>query len=65
MPACVRGGGADSTPNPYYSRRLSERRKMMQAWANFLGKLRGEAESKDGDQAPAAAVEPERQFQAA
>jgi integrase len=47
------------------AQRLPERRKMMQAWANYLGELHGKAEPKDGDQLPAAAIEPERQFQAA
>jgi integrase len=47
------------------AQRLPERRKMMQAWANYLGKLRGKAESKDKAPVLAAVADSEGEVRAA
>jgi len=47
------------------AQRLPERRKMMQAWANYLGKLRGKAGTNNDTPVLTAAADSERESQAA
>jgi integrase len=47
------------------AQRLPERRKMMQAWANYLDKLRGKAETKDKTPALTAVADSEQEPRAA